>query len=134
MNHNQLLSAAVELALDLIEKNETFLPFAMAVSESGESVIYSPDSDKEYTLEQAFESVRLSVQRDLENRRLIGVAFCFHSRMRLPDWQEKSPAVEVELHFRGTPSALWYFPYKMEGKTAKVFDSITNDAEENLFA
>jgi hypothetical protein len=65
---------------------------------------------------------------------LVGVAFCHHTRIRFADSDEKVPAVEVELHYRGQPAAVWYFPYKMEGSTAQVLEYFTNEAREDLFA
>ena len=64
---------------------------------------------------------------------MVGVAFCHHTRIRFADSDEKVPAVEVELHYRGQPAAIWYFAYKMEGNPAKVLEYYTNAAGENLF-
>jgi hypothetical protein len=136
MDHNQLLSSAVEMGLDLLEKHGSFLPYCKAVNAAGEPFIYSPASasGKRFTEAQASESVRSNVLRDLRPRRLVGVAFCHHTRIRFADSDEKVPAVEVELHYRGQPAAVWYFPYKLEGKTAKVLEYYTNEAKEDLFA
>jgi hypothetical protein len=134
MDQNQLLSAAVELALDLLEKNGTFLPFCKAVNDTGETFVYTPASDTPFTAGQAFQSVLSNVKRDLDSRRLQGAAFCFHSRVRLSGATEKVPAVEVEIHFRGLPSAVWYFLYKMDGKKATVLEYYQNDAAHNLFS
>ena len=134
MDHNQLLSSAVELGLDLLEKHGTFLPYCKAVNAAGEPFIYTPASDKDLTEAQADESVRSNVLRDLGPRGLVGVAFCHHTRIRFADSDEKVPAVEVELHYRGQPAAVWHFPYKMEGNTAKVLEYYTNQAEEDVFS
>src|SRR5262245_36327771 len=134
MDHNQLLSSAVELGLDLLEKHGTFLPYCKAVNAAGEPFIYTPASDKGLTEAQAAESVRSNVLRDLGPRGLVGVAFCYHTRIRFADSNEKVPAVEVELHYRGQPAAVWYFPYKLEGNTATVLEYYTNAAREDLFA
>jgi hypothetical protein len=136
MDANQLLSSAVEMGLDLLEKNGSFLPYCKAVDAAGEPFIYSPASatGKAFTEAQASESVRSDVLRDLRPRGLVGVAFCHHTRIRFSDSPEKVPAVEVELHYRGRPAAVWYFPYQMEGKTARVLEYYTNEAREDLFA
>jgi hypothetical protein len=136
MDRNQLLSSAVELGLELLEKHGSFLPFCKAVNAAGESFIYTPASGtgKSFTEVQASEKVRSDVLRDLRPRGLVGVAFCYHSRIRFADSDQKVPAVEVELHYHGQPAAVWYFPYKMEGNTAKVLEYYTNEAEEDLFA
>jgi hypothetical protein len=136
MDANQLLSSAVELGLDLLEKNGSFLPFCKAINAAGESFIYSPASasGKSFTEAEASESVRTNVLRDLRARGLVGIAFCYHSRIRFADSDEKVPAIEVELHYRSQPAALWYFPYRMEGETAKVLEYYSNDAKEDLFA
>jgi hypothetical protein len=39
-----LLSSAVEMGLDLLEKQGSFLPYCMAVNDAGETFIYSPAS------------------------------------------------------------------------------------------
>jgi hypothetical protein len=44
MDPNQLLSSAVEMGLDLLEKQGSFLPYCMAVNAAGETFIYSPAS------------------------------------------------------------------------------------------
>jgi hypothetical protein len=136
MDQNELLSSAVELGLDLLEKRGTFLPFCKAVNAAGETFIYTPASrsGEGFTEAQASESVRSNVKRDLWPRGLVGVAFCRHTRIRFADSAEKVPAVEVEMHYRGQPPAVWHFPYKMEGKTATVLEYYTNGAEEDLFS
>ena len=136
MDQNQLLSSAVEMGLDLLEKHGSFLPFCKAVNAAGEPFIYSPASasGEGFTEAQASESVRFNVLRDLRTRELVGIAFCHHSRIRFADSDEKVPAVEVELHYRGHPAAVWFFPYKLEGNTAKVLEYYTNETEEDLFA
>jgi hypothetical protein len=134
MERNQLISSAVELGLDLIDKNGTFVPFCKAVSESGETFVYTAASDTGFTAEQAYESVSLNVKRDLVIRRLKGVAYCFHSRVRLVGSTEKVPAVELEIHYQGFPAEIWYFLYKTEKGRATILQSYTNPAKENLFA
>lgn len=136
MDQNQLLSSAVEMGLDLLEKHGSFLPYCKAVDATGETFIYSPASrsDIGFTEAQASESVRSNVLRDLRPRGLVGVAFCRHTRIRFADSAEKVPAVEVELHYCGQPAAVWHFPYKMEGNTAKVLEYYTNEAEEDVFS
>jgi hypothetical protein len=136
MDQNQLLSSAVELGLDLLEKRGTFLPFCKAVNAAGETYIYTPasDSGEGFTDAQASKSVRSNVVSDLQRRGLIGLAFCRHTRIRFADSAEWVPAVEVEMHYRGQPSAVWHFPYKMEGKTATVLEYYTNEAEKDLFS
>jgi hypothetical protein len=134
MDQNQLLSSAVELGLDLLEKNGSFIPFCKAVNADGETFIYTAASDTSFSSKQAYESVLFNVKRDIDSRRLKGVAFCFDSRVRLSDSKEKVPAVEVEVHYKGLPAAIWYFLYKIEGSKATVLEYYTNDAKENLFA
>jgi hypothetical protein len=136
MDQNQLLSSAVELSLDLLEKRGTFLPFCKTVNAAGETFIYTPasDSGEGFTEAQASESVRSNVRRDLRVRGLVGLAFCRHTRIRFADSAEKVPAVEVEIHDHGQPSAVWHFPYKMEGKTATVLEYYITATQENLFS
>ena len=134
MDQNQLLSSAVELALDLLEKNGSFLPFCKAVNDAGETFIYSPASDSDFSSQQAYDSVLLNVKRDLSSRGLKGVAFCFDSRVRLSDSPDKVPAIEVEVHYRGEPSGISYFLYEMEGTTANISNYFTNPLDGSLFA
>lgn len=136
MDANQLLTSAVEMGLDLLEKQSTFVAYCKAVNANGELFIYSPasDSDKSFTESEASENVRSSVLKDLQLRALIGVAFCHHTRIRFADSDEMVPAVEVELHYRGQPPVMWYFPYKKEGKTVEVLEYFTSPANEDLFA
>src|SRR5690349_17320642 len=98
MDHNRLLSSAVELGLDLLERNGSFLPYCKAVNAAGEPFIYGPasGSGKGFTEAQASESVRSNVLRDLRPRALVGAAFCHHTRIRFADSDEMVPAVEVE--------------------------------------
>jgi hypothetical protein len=136
MDHNQLLSSTVELGLDLLEKNGSFLPYCKAVSATGESFIYTPasSSGKGFTEAQGSESVRNNVLRDLRPRGLVGIAFCRHTRIRFSDSDEKVPALEVELHYRGQQATVCHFPYQMEGKTANVLEYYSREAKEDLFA
>lgn len=136
MDANQLLSSVIETGLDLLEKHGSFLPYCKAVNAAGEPFVYSPasSSGKAFTEAEASESVRSNVLRDLRPRGLVGVAFCHHTRIRFADSPEKVPAVKVELHYRGQPAVVWYFSYKMEGKTATVLEYYTNTVGEDLFA
>jgi hypothetical protein len=136
MDANQLLSSAVETGLDLLEKHGSFLPYCKAVDAAGEMFFYSPasTSGKGFTEAQASESVRSNALRDIQARELVGLAFCHHSRIRYADSAEKVPAVEVELHHRDQPAAVWYFPYKLEGGTATVLEYFSNPAAVDVFA
>ena len=136
MDRNQLLSSAVEMGLDLIERDGTFITFCRAVNAAGETFVYTPasNSGKPFTAAQAAESVLASVRRDLDARNLVGAAFCYHTRIRFADSPEKVTAIEVELHSRGEPSAVWYFPYRLDGGTAKVLESHTTASKVNLFS
>jgi hypothetical protein len=134
MDHNQLLSSAVELGLTLLEKNGSFIPFCKAVNEADEPFIYTAASDISFSSEQAYESVLFNVKRDIANRGLKGVAFCFDSRVRLSDSTEKVPAVEVAVHYKRLPATIWYFLYKMEIGKAAVIEYYTKAASESLFA
>jgi hypothetical protein len=86
---------------------------------------------------QARDPIEVSVvadeNRDLEIRRLQGVAFCFNSRVRFADSPDKVPAVEVEVHYKGLPATIWHFLYQMDAGKAKVLEYYTNEAKENLF-
>jgi hypothetical protein len=136
MDASELLSSAVEMALNLLEKNGSFLPFCKAVNAAGKSFIYTPESapGRRLTEVQASEGVRTRVLCDLRPRELEGIAFCHHSRIRFADSNEKVPAVEVEVHYRGQRAAIWYFPYEIDGMTARVLEYYANDAKEDLFA
>jgi hypothetical protein len=134
MDPNQLVSSTVELGLDLLEKNGTFLPFCKAVNEMGETFLYTAASDTDFSNDQAYQSVLSHVKRDLVPRGLRGAAFCFHSRVTLSDSPEKVPVVEVEVHYRGLQGMIWYFCYKTEGSKASVTEYFTNPAHEYLLA
>jgi hypothetical protein len=136
MDQSQLLSSAVEMSLDLLEKRGSFLPFCKAVDEAGQTLIYTASSGpgKSFTEAQASESVRSNVLRDIRSRGLTGVAFCHHARIRFDDTSEEVPAVVVEQHYLGQPSAIWHFPYKMDGETASVLEYYKNEAQDDLFA
>lgn len=134
MDQNQLLSATVELGLDLLEKNGTFTPFCKAATNAGESMVYTAASDTGFSPDEAYESVLFNVKNDLEKRNLVGAAFCFHSKVRIGTSEEKKPAIEVEMHYQGAPAAIWYFLYRMDGKKASVMEYYKNDAVDDLFA
>jgi hypothetical protein len=134
MNQDQLLSSAVELGLHLLEKNGSFTPFCKAVNEAGETFVYTAASDAPCSTEQAYNSVLFNVRSDIASRSLKGAAFCFDSQVRLSDRDEKVPAIEVEIHYRGLPAAIYYFLYKIEANKATVLEYYTNAANENLFA
>jgi hypothetical protein len=135
MDQNELLSSAVELGLDLLEKRGSFLPFCKAVNAAGETFIYTPASasDQGLTEAHASESVRSSVRRELRLRGLVGLAFCRHTQIRFAD-SNNAPSIEVQMHYRGQRSAVWHFPYKMEGNTATVLEYYTNEVEEDFFS
>ena len=136
MDANQLLSSAVEMGLDLLERHGSFLPFCKAVDPAGQTFIYTPGSEEGegFTASQASESVRSTVLRDLRPRALVGAAFGHHTRIRFADSPEMVPAVQVELHYRGQPAAVWFFPYKLDGGSATVLESHRQQAQVSLFA
>jgi hypothetical protein len=131
MDQNQLLSSAVEIGLDLLEKNGGFTPFCKAVNEAGETFIYTTESDTGDSPERAYESVLFNVKRDVASRGLRGAAFCIDVTVRLSDSEDRVPAVKVETHYIGSPAAIWYFLYKIEA--SKAIEYHTYAATENLF-
>jgi hypothetical protein len=136
MDHNQLLSSAVETGLDLLEKHGSFLPYCKAVGAAGQTFVYIAGLEEDEGSigeSQASESVRFNVLRDLQPRASIGAAFCHHTRIRFADSDERVPAVKVELHYRGRPAVVWHFPYKLEGRSATL-GSYNQPAEASLFA
>jgi hypothetical protein len=133
MDPNQLLSATVELGLDLLAKNGFYLPFCKAVNEADDSFVYTAESEHGLSSEKAYESVLVNVKRDLAKRGLKGVAFCFDSRVRLSDSHEKVPAVEIELHYKGRPTTIWHFLYKFEAGKATVNEYHNSEANKSLF-
>jgi hypothetical protein len=137
MDHNQLLSSAVETGLDLLEKHGSFLPYCKAVDAAGQTFVYiaaSEEAEGFVSESQASESVRFNVLRDLQPRGLVGAAFCHHARIRFAHSDEMVPAVKVELHYRGRPAVVCHFPYKPEGRSATVLEYFTQPAEASLFA
>jgi hypothetical protein len=98
MNPNELLSSAVELALELMEKNGSFLPYCKAVNASGDTFVYAPGelSGEDITGARAAESVRFNVVRDLRSRGLVDIAVCDHTVIRF-DSGEKTAAVRVAI-------------------------------------
>lgn len=134
MDQNQLLSSTVELGLDLLEQNGIIVPFCKAVDEESHAIYYSPDSEFQYTARQAYDSVLFNVKRDLAVRRLKGLAFCFDTSVRLSGMNEMVDAIEVEVHYKGLPATIWYFPYTITDGRATVQEYYTNPAAEDFFA
>lgn len=135
MTPEDLAGSAAGLALDLIDKNGTFLPICKAVDDAGTTFVYTPASELGQTADtrRGFESVRASVERDRDGRRLAAAAFAFHSRVRVAGAAEKVPAVEVELHARGRPVVVYYFLYRSAGGRAEVVESHTAPGGGSLF-
>jgi hypothetical protein len=135
MDHNQLLSSAVEMGLGLLERHGSFLPYCKAVNAAGETFDYSPASGtgRSLTDAQASESVRSEVVRDLRPRAFVGAAFCRHTRIRFAESDHMVPAVEVELHYLGQAAAVWYFPYTLDGPSAAVLEYYAQAADADLF-
>ena len=154
MDQNELISSAVELALSLLEKNGWFLPFCKAIDEPGQSIIYTPGDMPETMVyapgdplppvdddnpsapcsdAEAYEGVLHNVKKDVACRGLKGAAFCFHILVQQPPSEENFPAIKVELHYKGLPAVIYYFPYKVEGNAAEVLEYHTKPAEANLF-
>ena len=134
MDHSQLLSSTVEIGLDLLEKDGSFIPFCRAVNAAGETFLYTTKTKTSCSSEQAFNSVLILVKKEIPIRGLIGLAFCFDSRVRLSDSEKKVPAIEVELHYKWMQSANWYFLYNLEGGNATVLEYYTKAGNEDLFA
>jgi hypothetical protein len=136
MDPNQLLSSAVELGLELLESRGSFLPYCKAVGTAGEPIVYSPATadGEDFTEEQAFASIWTSVFADLGPRGLVGAAFCRQTHIRFEDSEDRIPAIEVELHYRGQPPAVWHFVYQMDGNTANVQEYYTSEAGSDLFS
>jgi len=135
MDQNQLLSATAELALDLLEKNGSFIPFCKAVNDSGETFNYvgATASNTSMTADAAYKGILSNVTKDIPSRNLKGIAFCFDSRVKMSDSEERTAAIEVEMHYRGLPAKIWYFPYSLLDGKATVLEYYSNDAQHNLF-
>ena len=133
-NHHHLLTSALELALNVLEKNGTFLPFCKGETESGQQFVYTPSSDSNFSCKQAYESIRSHVLADVTAGNLSAVAFCFDTQVRLSDSNTAIPAIEIRLHQKGQRAAVWYFVYRMEGSEARVMEYYTSGADEDLFA
>ena len=135
MNQQQLLSSALGLAQKLLEKNGSFIPFCAGLHKADAADaerIYTADSDDPFTYEQAYDSVLFHVKSDIASGALTAAAFCFHSRMRFSGSEDKVPAIEIEIHYKGLPAVIYYFPYTIEGSKATLGKYYTKPARESL--
>lgn len=131
MDAAKLVSTTAELALDLLEKRGVVVPFCKAVSEDGSLFIYSPETNdaEDASFRRAEEHQRKKVLEEVSLRKFVGLAFSKQVTLTMSEPAEVLSAVRVEIHYVGSKSFVYLFPFRMENGKAMLLPHYTKDVE-----
>lgn len=127
-----LLSETAELALDLIEKNGSILPFCKARTQSGEIVVISPEDQTSESIESANESVRDELKKRIRAGEIAEFAVCAEVEVKFSHEAAHQRALKIEFQNGTGESAVYYFPLLVEDGSASVGSYSTSNLPEKL--
>jgi hypothetical protein len=109
---NLLLSDAIGMALRLVEKHGSHIPFCMAVTTSGERTSIAADDSKLPGADALLAGVRQHIRDALRERRYRAVALARNVEYQSARDGSRTDAVQVTLdHEQGSPVTC-YLPYQ----------------------
>jgi hypothetical protein len=124
------LNSSAELALELVEKKGTFLPFCRAKKRSGETVVITPDAGGSASVEAGLASVQAELRRGLVDISEFAVCSDVHVKFaHLPDEQR---VLKIEFQDGSEESAVYYFPLSVAEGRATVGRYLQADLPERL--
>ena len=114
MSGLKLVEGTAELALNLLEKNGSFLPFARGLRPDGEPVVfleghYDERPDKLITPSQAIEAISLEAKKWLDRGEIVNIAYCKDVFVRTELMNEQAAAIKVMLRAKVAPLTTTFY-------------------------
>jgi hypothetical protein len=135
MDNIKLVEGTVELALNLLEKNGSFLPFGRGLRPDGEPVVFveghvDDRPDIPMTPNQMIEAVSLEAKKWLDRGEIVNIAYCKGVNIRTDEMDIEASAIKVMLRAEG--NALdYYFLYELENGKARLINYLTQDVNND---
>jgi hypothetical protein len=110
---DNLLSACIPFAQQMLTKHGTFYPFAYGMSPAGEiSMAASYDDQPGVTTEQIFRLLVDGLRAHAHSGQYKAVALCVDARVDSPDGSGKTDAIRVTLEENGGEAVNVFMPYR----------------------
>jgi hypothetical protein len=131
---NRLLDDAIKMALRLIEKHGSHIPFGMVVTTLGERTDIAADDTEVRDLDALFETVRDSIAEGVRGGRFRAVALAKNVSFRLRESETPTPAIQITLDHERHDATTCYLPYKLENGSAVPGEIFATQAVEQFFS
>lgn len=130
---NSLLNDAIGMALRLVEKHGSHIPFCMAVTTAGERVNIAADDSAMPGADALLAGVRQHIADALRERRYRAVALARNVKYRSARDGARTDAVQVTLdHEQGSPVTC-YLPYQLAHGRVVPGELFAVNPEERFF-
>lgn len=131
---DSLLNDALHMALQLVAKHGSFIPFAMIVTPAGKRANIAADNSIVHDAEVLFVIVRADLIKTIQQQGARSFALARMVRYDRRDTGQNSSAVQVQLeHIDGT-SVTCYLPYETSDGQPIPGEVFATDSTEKLFA
>jgi hypothetical protein len=109
---NALLNAAIEMALHLIQRHGSHIPFAMTVSNDGRRTDIGADNTHVSDGTILYDTVRQEVTKVIQQNTIRALVIARNIHFRRADTGQETDAIELRLdHISGEPVTC-YLPYR----------------------
>jgi hypothetical protein len=114
---NSLLNDAITMAIQLVEKHGSHIPFCMAITTSGERTSIAADDTKSSAVDALVAGIRQHIAEALHEKRYRAVALAQNVEYRSAKDGIPTDAVQVTLDHENASPVTCYLPYRlMQGK------------------
>lgn len=107
---NQLIRAAGDAAIELVESQDEFLPFAYVLNASGE--LSQIEGDFHDAGKQPIEELRSLLRQHAARGRYRGVAVAEDIQILDPETQILTKAIRVDIEHQNTEPVSWFLTYR----------------------
>lgn len=130
---NSLLNDAIEMALRLVEKHGSHIPFCMAITTAGERINVATDDSGLPGADVLLVGVRQHIKDALREKRYRAVALARNVEYRSAQDGSQTDAVQISLdHEHGSPVTC-YLPYRRAQGRVVPGELFAVEPEERFF-
>jgi hypothetical protein len=134
LSTNSLLNDAIGMAIRLVEKHGSHIPFCMAVTTAGERTSIAADDSKMPGADALLAGIRQHITDALRDKRYRAIALARNVEYRSARDGSRTDAVQVILdHEQGSPVTC-YLPYQLAQGRVVSGQLFAVQAEERFFA
>jgi hypothetical protein len=128
-----LLNDALQMALQLVAKHGSHMPFAMIVTPAGKRANIAADDRTVHDREVLFATVRTELTKTILQQGVRSFALAQNVRYTRRDTGESSDAVRVQLEHSNGQSVTCYLPYRITAGQPVPGEVVATDSTEKLF-